>query len=41
MKKDEKIYLEILERAYKNPSEFGSQSYEYKLAEIKKRIWKL
>lgn len=35
---DEKMYLEILERAHKNPSEFGNQSYEYKLAEIKKRI---
>ena len=34
---DEKLYLEILERAHKNPLEFGNQSYDYKLAEIKKR----
>ncbi len=34
---DEKMYLEILERAHKNPLEFGNQSYDYKLAEIKKR----
>ena len=35
---DEKMYLEILEKAHKKPLEFGNQSYEYKLAEIKKRI---
>ena len=31
-----KKYLEILERAHKNPLEFGNQSYDYKLAEMKK-----
>lgn len=36
--KDEKKYLEILERAHKNPLEFGNQSYDYKLAEMKKRL---
>lgn len=35
--KDEKLYLEILERAQKNPLEFGIQSYDYKLEELKKR----
>ena len=35
---DEKKYLEILERAHKNPLEFGNQSYDYKLAEMKKRL---
>jgi len=35
--KDEKMYLEILEKAHKNPIEFGNQSYDYKLGEIKKR----
>ena len=34
---NEKMYLEIIEKAYKNPIEFGNQSYDYKLAEIKKR----
>ena len=36
--KDEKKYLEILERAHKNPLEFGNQSYDYKLTEMKKRL---
>ena len=31
------MYLEILERAHNNPLEFGNQSYDYKLTEIKKR----
>jgi len=35
---DEKMYLEILERANKKPFEFGNQSYDYKLKELKKRI---
>ena len=34
---DKKMYLEILERAHNNPLEFGNQSYDYKLTEIKKR----
>ena len=27
---NEKMYLEIIERAQKNPFEFGSESYDYK-----------
>jgi short-subunit dehydrogenase len=34
---DKNMYLEILERAHNNPLEFGNQSYDYKLTEIKKR----
>ena len=34
---NEKMYLEIIEKAHKNPIEFGNQSYDYKIAEIKKR----
>lgn len=34
---NEKMYLEIIEKAHKNPIEFGKQSYDYKITEIKKR----
>lgn len=34
---NEKMYLEIIEKAHKDPIEFGKQSYDYKLSEIKKR----
>ena len=34
---NEKMYLEIIERAHKDPQEFGFQSYDYKLEEKKKR----
>ena len=34
---NEKMYLEIIERAQKNPFEFGSESYDYKNLKQKER----
>ncbi len=34
---NEKMYLEIIERAQKNPQEFGSESYDYKNLKQKER----